>query len=419
MPLHRILNARLDDGRVVDIEVTGGHITAITPSGFRTPESRTPESRTSGIATSDTDVESFDAQRFLLLSSFAEPHAHLDKAFLSERIDNPTGDLMGAITAVAEQAQTLTFDDIVLRATRAAQIYVANGATRIRSHVDTTNGSTLHVRALRHVAQDLSHLCDIQVCALVEWPITGAEGAANRRLAEQARLDGADLIGGCPHLDVDPHGANTVFLNLARDLDCGLDLHVDETLATDMLSLADLADQYLSSPIDQPVTASHCVSLGMQDADTQRRVAKLVSRADISVVALPQTNLYLQGRDHTAAIPRGLTALHTLRKEGVRVVAGADNIQDPFNPMSRVDPMETASLMVTAGHFSVAEALRAVSADAHAVLTGSARGSSHGVNVGSPADFVLSPAATPRELMAFGSQPRVTIYRGRVVSDTR
>lgn len=409
MPLHRILNARLDDGRVVDIEVTGGHVTAITPS----------LSTMAGGPMAGADSESFDAEGFLLLTSFAEPHAHLDKAFLSERIDNPTGDLMGAILAVAEQADTLTFDDIVHRATRAAHLYAANGATRIRSHVDTTNGSTLHVRALRQVAQDLSHLCDIQVCALIEWPITGTEGAANRRLAEQARLDGADLIGGCPHLDVDPHGANTVFLNLARDLDCGLDLHVDETLATDMLSLADLADQYLSSPIDQTVTASHCVSLGMQDADTQRRVAKLVSRADISVVALPQTNLYLQGRDHTAAIPRGLTALHTLRKEGVRVVAGADNIQDPFNPMSRVDPMETASLMVTAGHFSVAEALRAVSADAHAVLTGAPHTGGHGILVGSPADFVLSPAATPRELMAFGTQPRVTIHRGRVVSDTR
>ena len=401
MTLHRIVNARLADGRRVSIEVTAGHITAIDDAGADRMNT------TNNVPPGDV----FDARDMLVLSAFAEAHAHLDKAFLSERIENPTGDLMGAIEAVAAQAHTLTFDDIYLRATRAARALVANGATRIRTHVDTTNGSTLHVKALRQVAKDLAALCDIQVCALVEWPITGTEGAANRRLAEQARLDGADLIGGCPHLDVDPHAANSVFLDLARDLDCGLDLHVDETLATDMLSLADLADQYLSRPIDQPVTASHCVSLGMQSPDTQKRVAQLLSRADIAVVTLPQTNLYLQGREHASAVPRGLTALHTLRREGVRVIAGSDNIQDPFNPMGRADPMETASLLVTAGHLAVDDALRAVSTDAHQVLAGE----HHAVAVGSPADLVLVPVATPRELMAFGSQPRTTIFRGRVV----
>jgi len=40
--------------------------------------------------------EIINASGALLTSSLAEPHAHLDKAFLSERIANPTGDLMGA-----------------------------------------------------------------------------------------------------------------------------------------------------------------------------------------------------------------------------------------------------------------------------------------------------------------------------------
>jgi cytosine deaminase len=398
MGLHRIVNARLTDGRRVSIEVTGGHITAV-------------DDHRAAPASRDVPGEVLDAQDMLVIPSFAEAHAHLDKAFLSERIDNPSGDLMGAIEAVAGQAHTFTFDDIYARASRAARRFVTNGATRIRTHVDTNNGSTLHVRALKAVAQDLASICDIQVCALVEWPVSGPDGAANRRLAEQARLDGADLIGGCPHLDVDPHAANRVFLDLARDLDCDLDLHVDETLATDMLSLADLADQCLSDPIDRQVTASHCVSLGMQTPETQKRVAQLLSRANIAVVTLPQTNLYLQGRDHASAIPRGLTALHALRREGVRVIAGSDNIQDPFNPMGRADPMEIASLLVTAGHLSIDDAMRAVSVDAHQVLAGER----HAIAVGAPADLVLAPVATPRELIAFGAHPRTTIYRGRVV----
>ena len=50
------------------------------------------------------------------------------------------------------------------------------------------------------------------------WPLTGKEGKPSRLLAERARADGADLIGGCPHLDTDPSGANKVFLAQNPDL---------------------------------------------------------------------------------------------------------------------------------------------------------------------------------------------------------
>ena len=71
------------------------------------------------------------------------------------------------------------------------------------------------------------------------------------------------------------------------------------------------------------VVASHCVSLGMQNVDAQRATAEKLSEARVSVVALPQTNLFLQGRDMQSAMPRGLTAVKHLREAGVRVAAQA------------------------------------------------------------------------------------------------
>ena len=47
-------------------------------------------------------------------------------------------------------------------------------------------------------------------------------------------------------------------------------------------------------------------------------------------------------------MPRALTAVKALRAAGVNVAAGADNLQDPFNPVGRGDPLETAGLMVMA-----------------------------------------------------------------------
>ena len=103
------------------------------------------------------------------------------------------------------------------------------------------------------------------------------------------------------------------------------------------------------------MTASHCVSLGMQPPARQHEVAEAVAAAGIAVVALPATNLYLQGRDHPQAMPRGLTAVRALRDAGVVVAAGADNLQDPFNPLGRACPFETAALMVLTAHLTPAE----------------------------------------------------------------
>ena len=60
-------------------------------------------------------------------------------------------------------------------------------------------------------------------------------------------------------------------------------------------------------------------------------------------------------------MPRGLTAIPALRAAGVNVAAGADNLQDPFNPVGRACPFETAGLMIMAAHDLPDQAWRSVS----------------------------------------------------------
>ncbi len=66
-----------------------------------------------------------------MLPAFAEPHAHLDKAFLAERVDNPTGDLMGAILAMERARDSITVADTIERAERAARLLVGQ---RLHGH---------------------------------------------------------------------------------------------------------------------------------------------------------------------------------------------------------------------------------------------------------------------------------------------
>ena len=72
-------NARLTDGRTVDVSVADGTIATVDQAG--------------------TATDGHDLAGWLLLPAMAEPHAHLDKALTAEDVPNPKGDLMGAIDA--------------------------------------------------------------------------------------------------------------------------------------------------------------------------------------------------------------------------------------------------------------------------------------------------------------------------------
>ncbi len=391
-------SATLADGHVVDIRVCLDTIDTVATSLVAHPGEQV-----------------IDLAGYLVVPALGEPHAHLDKAFLSERIANPTGDLMGAITAMQNNRDLVTFDDTVERAERAVHLMVSNGATAIRSHADTTlENGLMSVEALAEVRRRTATICDLQVVALVSWPITGQQGANSRALLREALQAGADLVGGCPHLDDDPAGANETLLGIAAEFSRGVDLHTDETLDPTKLALEDLANRVINSGFEYGVTASHCVSLGMQTVARQEEIATVVAAAGINVVALPHTNLFLQGREQQQSMPRALTAVKALRGAGVNVCAGADNLQDPFNPMGRGAPLETGSLMVMLAHLLPEQAMAAISANVRTALGLEPTS----VTPGSRANLVAIPADTEREALAFGPAPRLVMHRGAIVATT-
>jgi cytosine deaminase len=386
-----IVDALLPDGSTANVRLEAGLVAAV-----------------------GTDVQPDDelvqAHGRLLLPAMAEAHAHLDKAFLAETVPNPTGDLVGACNAMELHRDRITRADTEARAERAARLILANGATVIRTHADVTIENGLEsAEALVAVRDRLRHLVDIQVFALSGWP-TSTD--AQRRLLRDAVSIGLDGVGGCPHLDDDPLAATDMLLEVAGESGLPLDLHTDETLDPTRFALPYLAERVEATGFAHGVTASHCVSLGVQAVDVQRRVAERVAATGISVVTLPSSNLYLQGREHQSAMPRALTAIRALREAGVNVAAGADNLQDPFNLVGRGDCLETASLMVMAGHQLPVDAYHSVSGAARTALGLQPAG----ITVGDIADLVLVPAASIREAIAFGPAGRTVIRSGRVVA---
>ncbi len=396
---HVLRNALLADGRSVDITVERGTISAVSAAGSPLPAGSTSD----------------DLNGRLLLPAMVEPHAHIDKAMTADTVPNPRGDLMGAIEAwiSASDRGQFTHADMVERASAALERLLLSGTTAVRTHVNVGGDvGASYVVAVKEAVKRFDGLMDVQIVALTQQPITGSDGAVNRSALLEAIEVGIDLVGGCPHLDPDPRGLIDHAIKVATDAGIGIDLHIDETLNPDMLTLPILARAIQESGFPHPVSASHCVSLSVQPVTQQVAIAKEVAAAGISIIPLPQTNLFLQGWDHPVSMPRGIAPIDVLRDHGVRVAAGADNVQDPFNPMGRSDGLETAALLVMAAHQLPPAAMDLVSNAGREVL-GLARVE---MRVGDPADFFAITAPSVRGAIADAPRDRMVFRQGRLVA---
>ncbi|MBO0886240.1 MAG: amidohydrolase family protein [Acidimicrobiales bacterium] len=397
----RLVGATDPDGLPLTVECAGGLITAVERGPGPTGERSTPE----GPA-------SVDLRGMTLLPALVEPHAHIDKAYTADIEENPTGDLDGAIAVSLRTFASMTSRDVERRAWRALGAYLAKGCLSVRTHVAINQA--IGLRALEGVlaaAIELDDLMDVQVVGHISPPITGVAGTGNRSLLRAAIDMGITLVGGTPYRSADPIAETRACLEEAERAEIGVDLHTDETLDVSSLTVWELACQVAEMGFPFGVTASHCVSLGVQDPAVQREVAELLARAGVAVISLPQTNLYLQARNHGSAKPRGLTGIEALQAAGVPVAAGGDNVQDPFNPMGRADPLEAASLLVTAGHLDTRTAFEAVTSVSRAVLGLPPVA----LEVGRSADLVAVPGGCLREVIAEGDPRRVVVRRGVIL----
>lgn len=378
----------LSAGMTTDVRIDGRSIAAVAPAL---------------VPLAGEEVHDLDG--WLLLPAPAEPHAHLDKALTADLVDNPTGDLLGAIAGWDAACTAFTAEHIAARAKDAALRLLASGCTAIRSHVNVGPSTGLcAAEALVGVREELRGLVDLQLVALMATPTDPV-------LLGDALDVGLDVVGGCPHLDPDPLRCLDVTVSAAADRGLALDLHMDETLEGDVLWVRDLARAVADSGIAS-VTASHCVSLGMQDVATQEKVAGELAEAGVAVVTLPQTNLFLQARAMATAPPRGLTALGSLLAAGVTVAGGADNLQDPFITVGRADPLETAALLVMAGHLRPNVAYDLVTAGARAVMGLPAVD----VAPGAPAELLAVRSSSVRTAIADAPADRMVFAGGRLVA---
>jgi cytosine/creatinine deaminase len=363
-----------------------------------------------------------DAEGRMAVPGFVEPHIHLDKALISERAPvNISGTLTEAIEILWEIKRNYTVDEIADRASRVLAQALANGISRLRTHVDVDPiGGTRPAEGLIRARKRFRDLMDIQIVAFPQEGIVRSPGT--EALMRQAMKLGVDVVGGMPFNEKSPQDSRRhieIAFEIAREFDADIDMHVDETDDPMARTLEVLAELTIKNGWQGRVTAGHTCALASYPRNYADHVIERLREANINMIANPATNLMLQGRLDDYPKRRGVTQVKELLAAGVNVACGQDCVHDTFYPFGHIDPLEIAFLLCHASQMSQPPEILTVM---DMVTNNGARAlrvPDFRVAIGNIADLVVLDARDAREAFATRMPRRWVIRKGKLIAETK
>ena len=381
-------NARLVDGTRASIAVTNGIIAGIHVD-----------------AVDDNAAKlTVDLGGLLVVPAFVEGHVHLDTSFYGDawRPYVPYTAGFNVRERVAIQHRNMAAAaPMAERARNQLELCIANGSTRMRSHVMVDGSVGLaSLQTIAAVREQYRHLIDIQLVAFPQSGLLTCPGTAE--LLDAAFDHGADLIGGLDPAagDRDVRDHLDIVFGIAGKRGVGVDIHLHEAGTMGLFSIEEIAERTRALGMQGKVTISHAYALGDVLADALRRTADLLAESGVAIMT-------------TAPGARAFPPVLALRNAGVTVFGGNDNIRDSWSPYGDGDMLRRAMMIGHRSYFRTDDEL-GIAFDAVTAAGAKALGvTNYGVRVGARADFVTLRAAHIPEAVVAVPKGR-SVYRGGV-----
>jgi cytosine deaminase len=384
------------DHELVDIGVRGGRIAAIAPQ-----------------LESGKDAREMMLDGRLLIPGFVETHIHLDKSRISDRCTCRTGTLQEAIESVAAAKLAFTEDDIYARGGRTLEKAIVQGTTRMRTHVEVDPRIGLKgFHAVRRLKRDFAWAVDIEICVFPQEGLVNDPGCTP--LLIEACENGADLIGGCPYTDSDPHGQIAQIFDLAIRYDVDIDFHLDFDLDPSWMHLEEVCRQTEISGWQGRVTIGHVTKLSALDKGSLEKIGVRLADAGVAVTVLPATDLFLMGRGAAHSVPRGVAPAHRLLGHGVTCSLATNNVLNPFTPFGDCSLLRMANLYANIAQLGRPEELQTCLDMVTSLPAKLMNLGDYGTAVGNPADFVVLDCTDRASAIAELAQPLMAMKRGRI-----
>jgi cytosine/creatinine deaminase len=358
----------------------------------------------------------------ILIPAPADLHVHIDKTYVVHEVGAADGDLFKAIHLMAEHRARWSADEIYTRMERALQDAYQHGTRALRTHLDWPGHAAPTALAVFAQLRDawrgrLALQCvsltplDVFDDALEGEAIAQQVASANR--ACNHSLGEAALLGAFVYRNARMQGKLQRVFDLARQNGLKLDFHVDEGLHPDACGLRAIAELTLKNGYQGQVTCGHACSLAMQPLDEALHTLALCAQAGIHLVALPTTNLYLQGAWGQTPVERGITRVKEALAHGLSTSIATDNVADGFYPYGSYDLLANYALGVQVAHLSPAmDSLDTITTHPARAMGLPWDGL---IKAGCPADLVLLAARNTYELLGAAGQQRKVIRAGVVL----
>jgi cytosine deaminase len=391
--IERITHARLlGHGPLQTLELGGGHVRRVCDASESTASGRTLE-----------------ANGRTLVPSFVDAHVHLDKAFLSE-LSGPTQASLGAaIESVAALRSRVALRTVAENAERAAELLIQNGVTAARAQVEID--PLVGLRLLDVQSELREKLASRLHLELVAFPQRGFDVPGMRELMQEA-VQRVEVVGGCPYVDADPARHLDWVFGWAERRGLPIDLHLDFSDDPERSLLGLVVERTLAHGMQGKVTIGHVTTLARMSPSAQASALDALARADIALVLLPATDLYLAGHGEPGV--RSLAPLERARAAGVRIAIGNNNIQNPFAPFGNGNLLQAAWLTGLVRRMNGADAaallLGAISTEPAKILGLSA----HGPTAGARADLALLELSDTRSIVHSAPPVLATLTRARL-----
>jgi cytosine deaminase len=360
-----------------------------------------------------------DAAGSLVLPGLFNLHLHADKCLLGEIMrPNLSGTLPEAIEITNDFKRKYDPAEVAERASRAIEVGVKNGTTFFRLFADVgTIGRLRAARGLLLAREKFGGYCDIQVVAFPQEGIVRDPGAAE--LLDEAMKEGCDIVGGLPwyeYTDAEAREHIDICFDIAKRYDRDIHMLVDDTDDENSRSLEYLALKTMRENFHGRVAASHCGAMAAYNDVYAAKIVDMVATAGVTISVNAHINLVCSARLDREPRRRGIARVKELLTRGANVVTSQDDVNDPYYPFGKPDPLECVSMIAHVAQLTLPHELEQAMSMVTENAAKAARVDDYGIAPGKRADLVVVGAPSVHEAIRLQPLRRHVIKGGREVA---
>lgn len=358
------------------------------------------------VKANDLASNAIDAKGYLMLPAFRDMHIHLDKTLygLPWQALSPKRKTVKDMIAYEQQIIPELLKTSVSRAEQLISLLQHYGTHFVRTHfnIDPTSG----LKSLEHLEQALENKKDSFQAELVAFPQHGVFYTESAPLMkEAAQLKGVKFIGGLDPLSIDGSIEKVMdfMVQLALDHHKGIDIHLHETGESGMKTINYLIDKAIENPELQGKTfVSHAFALAHLSSKETEQIAEKLAAAKVGIAS----SVPFKGK---------VMPIPTLKKYGVNVLVGNDNVQDYWSTFGSGNMLQKANLIAELYGYATEYALsRTLQFATQSILPLDEKGNQQWPKAGDEAAIVLTDASCSAEAVSRMSEIKALMNDGNL-----